>query len=238
MRRELVFTAYNRPQYLQPTVDSWNSVRKLDQWKTTFFVEPSDKLEEVNNIALSLNTQVTIEVNPERLGVLVNPWNALDTAFNNGADFVVIAEDDIVVSQDILEFFEYTAIEYETSYDVLCVNAFSSLGGGAPRDLTSERRFSPLIWGTWRHRWDLHLRDSWDKDYSSGKPDGSEAGWDWNINRILEAEQMRVIKPVQSRSNHIGVIGTHMTPDLMPTSQGADFAETRGQCRYVESDLI
>lgn len=234
MKKELVFTAFNRPEYLRQTIDSWNNVRTLSQWNATFFIEPSEKEDEIAEIAMGLNTTVTTYYNPDRLGVLINPWNALNNAFLNGADFVVLAEDDIIVSQDILEYFEFTSLEYETSYDVLAINAFSDMGGGKPGDMIETRAFSPLIWGTWHNRWEQHLRDSWDKDYSTGLPDGSQAGWDWNINRILQNEQMRIIKPLQSRSSHIGLFGTHMTPDLMPASQGVDFLETRGRARYSE----
>jgi len=234
MKTELVFTAYNRPDYLGPTVSSWNGVRNLKNWNTTFFIEPSDKQEIVGEMALALSTTVTARVNETVQGVLVNPWNALNTAFENGADFVVLAEDDVIVSQDILEMFEWTALEYQTSYKTLAINAFSDLGQGKANQLYSAGHFSPLIWGTWRDRWEEHLCDTWDKDYSTGLPDGSQAGWDWNINRILTAKDMRIIKPVQSRSNHIGLFGTHMTPDLMATSQGADFTEIRGRQRYIE----
>jgi hypothetical protein len=233
MNRELVFTTFDRPAYLQQTVTSWNNVRNLKVWNTTFFVEPSEHQDQVTSIALTLDTTVTAVLNPERLGVLVNPWNALNTAFKLGADFVVIAEDDVVISQDTLEYFEWASLEYETVYDVLAINAFSPYGG-RPNQVMRDGAFSPLIWGTWRNRWENHLRDTWDKDYSTGLPDGFQAGWDWNINRIMQANNFVTLKPYASRSNHIGLFGTHMTPDLMESSQGADFQQARGRQRYKE----
>lgn len=234
MIRELVFTAYNRPYYLQDSINTWNQVRSLKQWNATFYIEPSDITDQMVDQALRLETTTTVVVNPEKLGVLVNPWNALNNAFLNGADFVVVAEDDIAVSQDVLEYFEWASIEYEGAKNVLCVNAFSFIGG-RPNEVTQHRKFSPLVWGVWRDRWEQHLRDTWDKDYSSGKPDGSEAGWDWNINRILQNKQLNVLSPVQSRSDHLGeYAGTHMTPDLYYTSRGVDFVQVRGRSRYKE----
>lgn len=234
MRRDLVFTAYNRPEYLQPTINSWNRVRNLSQWETTFYIEPSEVQDVVVDIALALNGPVTTRINSEVLGVLVNPWNALNTSFEGGADFVVLAEDDIIVSQDTIEMFEWASVEYATSKNVMIINAFSDIGGGKPNQLTQSAHFSPLVWGVWKKHWENHLRDTWDKDYSTGNPDGSEAGWDWNINRILTQLGNTTLKPLQSRSDHIGVIGTHMTPDLMDTSKGADFQATRGRQRYNE----
>jgi hypothetical protein len=234
MRRDLVFTAYNRPDYLVPTITSWNGARNLRSWNTAFFIEPSDVQGTVADMALALDTEVTIHQNETLQGVLVNPWNAINTAFESGSDFVVLAEDDVIVSQDTLEYFEWASIEYETSHQILCVNAFSDLGGPKANQVIATGHFNPPIWGVWRNRWDQYLRDTWDKDYSTGNPDGSEAGWDWNINRIVQNHEFHVLHPVQSRSNHIGLFGTHMTPDLMETSQGVGFEQIRGRQRYIE----
>lgn len=235
MIRELVFTAYNRPHYLEQSIAYWNQARNLSSWNATFYVEPSDFTEMISDKCLELQTQTTVRVNPERLGVLVNPWEALNDAFDRGADFVVLAEDDIAVSQDVLEFFEWTSEEYATAKNVLCINAFSALGGEKANQLIRHKNFSPLVWGIWRSHWEQFLKDTWDKDYSSGNADGSEAGWDWNINRILREKDLSVISPLQSRSDHLGEYGgTHMIPELYHTSRGVDFSSERGRQRYNE----
>jgi hypothetical protein len=235
MKSEIVFTAYNRPNYFEDTVKSWNNVRGFTGIPVMVHLEPSPTAETMGNIAFKLNTSVDVFLNEERQGVLTNPWNALDGAFSRGADFVILAEDDIVVSQDILEYFEWTAIEYATAYNVLAVCAFSHVGGGKPGHVVQDDHFSPLIWGTWSDRWYRYLRDTWDKDYTSGNPDGSEAGWDWNIKRIMTENNLKVIKPLHSRSDHIGEhLGTHMTPDMFSGSRGADFSPNRGRARFLE----
>lgn len=233
MSLSLVFTAYNRPQYLIETVNSWNNTRNLRMWNATFFIEPSDQQQVVSDIAMALSTEVTTRINETVQGVLVNPWNALNTAFEGGADFVVLAEDDVVVSQDTLEYFEWASVEYQTSYNTLCLDAFSDNGTGNDNQVQASTAFSPLVWGTWRDRWENTLRDTWDKDYSTGNPDGSEAGWDWNINRIIEDQGLHVIRPVNSRSDHIGLDGgTHTTPETFVESRGAGFNAFRGRQRY------
>ncbi len=187
------------------------------------------------DLAMKLNTNVTTVINPVQLGVLVNPWNALETSFITGADFTVLAEDDVVVGQDILEFFEWSSEEYATAKKLLAVNAFSQIGGPKANQVIQAGNFSPLVWGVWKNRWEDILRATWDKDYSSGNSDGSESGWDWNINRIMQQNSYTVIKPLQSRSDHIGeYFGTHMTPDLYESSRGVDFQQVRGKQRYNE----
>lgn len=235
MKSEIVFTATNRPHYLEESINSWNGARGLSDWQATFFVEPSPIREHVIERAFNLSTTTTVVLNESRLGVLVNPWTALNTKFEEGADFVILAEDDVVVSSDILEYFQWTSEEYSGVKKILCINAFSQIGGGKQNQIVQDQRFSPLVWGIWRDRWEEHLRATWDKDYSSGNADGSEAGWDWNINRILQNKDMRILKPLQSRSDHIGELGgAHMTPDLFPSSRGVDFVQARGRSRYNE----
>lgn len=235
MRIDLAFTAYNRVNYLQESIASWNQVRWLSDWKAEFYIEPSPVVPHVLDAIADLETSVEVHLNPARLGVLVNPWTALDDRFSDGAEFVVMAEDDIVVSQDAIEFLEWSAKTYQLDESVLAINLFSKVGGGKSGDVLREPRFSPLVWGTWTDRWNRYLRDTWDKNYSSGKPDGSEAGWDWNINRILADKHMNIIKPRQSRSDHIGkYAGTHMTPDLFDSSRGVDFKQVRSWQSYVE----
>jgi hypothetical protein len=234
MRTELVFTAFDRPEYLAQTLDTWNDVRGLASIPASFFIEPSDLVDSVAELAFTLRTSTTVNINETVQGVLVNPWNALDSAFGNGAEFVILAEDDVVVSQDTLEFFNWASVEYQTT-DVLAVNACSSLGGGRDNEVYTDAGFNPLVWGTWTDRWYNVLRDTWDKDYSTGNPDGSEAGWDWNINRIIQAGDWRVVRPVNSRSNHIGEFnGTHTTPESFPGSQSISYKQIRGRQRYRE----
>jgi hypothetical protein len=199
------------------------------------FIDPSELTDQTIDAARRLNTDLLISVNKQKLGVLKNPWNALDFAFTYGADFVILAEDDVAVSQDILEYFTWASEQYAYNKEVLCVNAFSQINDGSENEVTKDHRFSPLVWGVWKDRWNNLLKDTWDKDYSTGKPDGSEAGWDWNINRIIERENMAVIKPLHSRSDHLGEYGgTHMTPNWYSTSRGTNFSQIRGQQRYSE----
>jgi hypothetical protein len=237
MRRELAFTAFNRVDYIRDVVDSWNNVRRLDNWTAHFYIEPSPVQTFVTDAANDLDTGVVAHFNENLQGVLINPWNAINNRFEDGCDFVVLAEDDVVVSSDALEYLEWASEEYKDDNEILMINLFSQMGGPKEDQVIRQGFFSPLIWGTWRNRWETILRDTWDKNYSSGNPDGSEAGWDWNINRILTAKKLQVIRPLHSRSDHIGEWGgTHMTSELFHTSRGTAFKQNRGRQVYVEVD--
>lgn len=235
MRIDLAFTAYNRVQYLQESVASWNQVRNLDSWNAHFYIEPSPVRSDITSAANDLNTNVVAHWNTERKSVLGNPWHALNDRFTDGADFVILAEDDIVVSEDIQEYFEWASNQYRDDQSILAVNAWTK-SGGKENEVFRMHYFSPLVWGVWRDRWETHLRDTWDFDYSTSNADGSQAGWDGNIWRIMQAKKLDCIQPRQSRSDHIGKFGgTHMIPEWFHLSRGEDFVKARGTQVYTES---
>lgn len=224
------FTATNRPRYFKKVIDSWNSVRGISQVSTYAHVEPTPARQEMLDIFFDIESKsATAVLNETRNGVLVNPWEALNDGFQVD-DYVILAEDDIVVSDDILEYFD-SARQLLTNKS-LGVCAFTRQGG-KPYHVERRPSFSPLVWATTKEMWEKYLKDSWDKDYSSGNPDGTCAGWDHNINRILAREEMHFITPMQSRSDHIGEIGgTHMVPELFESSRGVDFKKQREPTLY------
>ncbi len=102
MNLRLVFTAYNRPHYFAEVLDAWTRVRGFADWKPLVMLEPSDVWEQMS--ALAQGAGATVHLNPRRYGVLSNPWHALNTAFGDGADFAVLAEDDLLPGgQDVGE---------------------------------------------------------------------------------------------------------------------------------------
>jgi len=226
----LAFTAYRRPPYFERTVASWLAARERDRLAAVrVFLEPSYAREQMRRIAEPLGR---VHVNARRLGVLVSPWHALETMFGEGHEFVILAEDDIVVSDDVLEYLRWAADAFAADPGVLAVNAFSRRGGD-PYSAVLGADFSPLIWGTWRDRWANVLRDTWDKDYGSG--DGEyPGGWDWNIRRIVRRDGWEILQPCQSRSDHIGELGgAHMNPQTVESARGVAFTPHRLPGEYT-----
>lgn len=228
MRRELVFTAYNRPEYLAETIGSWNQVSNILDWDVSYLLEPSSAQEKMIEKFNGLECKSMLGVvNDHRLGVLRNPYAAMSSVFDAGNDFAVLAEDDIIVSSDILEYFEWASVYYENNPEILGVLAFSRLPEGYSEDANvvwKTEVFCPLVWGTWKDRWENLIKPNWDLDYSSGNPDGSEAGWDWNMLRLAVNNKMKFVFPEYSRSNHIGRFGgVHTSEFSFPDSQAATF---------------
>lgn len=224
----LVFTAHQRPFYLSQVMDHWLQVRGFEDWSPTMFLEPSPSQNAMTAIAKEAG--VSVRLNQQRLGVLRNPWHALEAGFISD-EFVVLAEDDVLVSDDILEYFTWAADEFRND-TVLAVCAASFRETTTPEQEHLALRHDslcPLIWGTWRNRWTHLLRDTWDFDYSSGTPEQPQSGWDWNINlRIIPDADVHIISPLASRSTHIGEhLGVHTTAETFPSSVAATFNRHR-----------
>lgn len=222
MKKALFITSYDRPDYLRETLASWESVRGLERWRVIARIEPSECSEELRGMFQSFFEKLNhpdfeIMVNPQCYGVLHHPWVGFEQLFRFH-DFVVRAEDDLVVSDDILEFFEWASEAYRDDKQVATVHVFTH-EEGVPEGTTLATGFSPWVWGTWRDRWRELLGPTWDHDYSTfnGFP-GNQSGWDWNINtRLFPAQDLRSVAPCVSRSNNIGVTGVHGTADNFVT---------------------
>lgn len=227
----LFFTAYDRSNYLSEALASWRQVRGFYDWPVVAMIEPSYSQQKMVELFEELeHPNLKIIVNPKRYGVLHHPWVGFQTLFDR-YNFVVRAEDDLIVSTDILEYFEWANQEYRNQEYISCVNAFT-FGSGDSSQIEERTLFNPLIWGTWRDRWTGFMRSTWDHDYSTnnGTP-GVQAGWDWNLNRIIPERNMKVVSPLASRVQNIGVIGTHSLPENFETA--VSFEQFRDPTTYV-----
>lgn len=216
MRKTLFITAANRPGYFRDVMNSWRKVRGFYDWKVVIRLEPSDYVPEHLAIIEELEHEhIQVIVNPQVYGVLHHPWVGFNDLFQF-SEFVVRAEDDLLVTDDILEYFEWAAEHYADDEDVAAVIGFTpaNLAGGAS-DIERTQSFSPWVWGTWQDRWDDYIRDTWDHDYSTfNEAPGYQAGWDWNLDtRVLPRLGKSCVRPYLSRVQNIGVHGVHGTPE-------------------------
>jgi len=217
LRKFLFITAANRPSYFRETMNSWRKARGFYDWNVVVRLEPSEFVEEHLAICKELeHDKLTVLVNPQVYGVLHHPWVGFNDLFKNGyIDFVVRAEDDLVVADDVLEFFDWAAERYASDSDVAAVVAYSREESTRPELVRRSEKFSPWVWGTWQDRWNQFIRDTWDHDYTTynGAP-GNQAGWDWNLDtRVLPSLHKHVISPAMSRVQNIGVWGVHGRPE-------------------------
>lgn len=215
----------DRPHYLAQSLDSWSAVRGVEDWAFVFAVEPGPHAAECSELIRHrlAACEVDVVLNPVRRGVLGNPHFVLGLGFER-SEFVVLAEEDVLASNDVLEFFAYGNAAFSDDADVLavCASGLDTAPSASPAAWSRVCDFRPLVWATWRDRWEDVLRDTWDLDYTSG-PTRDESGWDWNIGRLLESRGMHCVFPDVSRSLHIGKHGVHMLPELFELSQARSY---------------
>lgn len=233
----IFLTAYDRPNYLQQALDTWGRVRGLRDWELVFRIDPGtyhDRIADMCRgfIVGSRHPNAWVVVNNRTLGVLHHPYVGFSELFVEH-DFVIRAEDDLLVSDDLLEYFSWAEQTYRHRKGVATIHGHSR-GRGHDDDVITAPEFNPLIWGTWRSLWMTTIGPLWDHDYSTfnGYP-GNQSGWDWNLNtRLFPKYGYQGVYPTNSRVQNIGVIGTHSTPENFEESPS--FRETYGEVVYRE----
>lgn len=231
----VVITVCNRPFYMKEVLDAWQEVRGIENWRFIFMVEPTPNTQaQVSIIQSFRHPQKEIVFNPVLLGVLKNPWEGLNKSFSRGAGFTVLAEEDLVPSTDILEYFEWAKAEARNRTEVLavCTRPYKSETDSPVREVFEQDRFHVHIWGTWKDRWDVLLRDTWDKNYSTGGP--ADSGWDWNIDSRLIPQYKKVcLFPAASRTQNMGkFMGVHQQPNDFESTLSPSFVRERPPTTY------
>lgn len=218
MTHALFFTAYDRADYLRQTLSSWRNVRGLDRWHIVARVEPGPRAEDMcTQFRIFFETMgltdTEIIVNPTVYGVLHHPYVGFSELFQD-YDFVVRTEDDLIVSDDILEYFEWAEETYRRRRDIATIHGFSR-GVGENDEIYTIPEFNPWVWGTWKSLWMTTIGPLWDHNYSTfNRFPGFQSGWDWNLNtRLFPKYGYRGVYPLNSRVDNIGVYGVHGSPD-------------------------
>jgi len=228
----VAITVNNRPEYLARVLDSWRQVRGIQDVYMVFQVEP-DSPECLKMCQEAPFLRRWIVQNRERFGALGNPYKALETGFSLDADFVILGEDDSIVTADILEFFSWAAVVYDPKEipddGALTVCSFKQRTLSNYRWVVRRKFFASVVWGTWRSRWEETIAPSWSFDYSPA--------WDKHLLDLAESDQFYCVFPAVSRSQHIGKFGgTHMNPEHFDELQADEVHDGR-PTTYEEVDV-
>lgn len=136
------------------------------------------------------------------MGCTANTRSALEHGFRQSS-FTVVAEEDIEVADDTLEYFTWARDSYAGDGQVLaaCANSVEH-GDGSDGSVLRAQWFSPLVWGTWRDRWEQVIAPAWTTDFH---------GWDGTLRTIVAEQDKRCVFPACSRALHFGEKST-LTP--------------------------
>lgn len=233
----VVFTvSCQRRAYLDRALRSWKQARGIEYASMALSLEhylpfrkgeaePAAREREFDGFEAQLGQlfpQAQVSRNSTRLHILGNTRKAMDLGFATGASFVICAEEDIEVSDDVLEYFAWARDRYRRDGNVLAVCAHSVASQATAADVVRVPWFTPLVWGTWHDRWAQLMVPAW------RPPDGLPQGWDYCIRKLVEARGMSCIYPALSRAQHFGRTST--TTAGSPVT-GANYFHDRSQSR-------
>ncbi len=246
-------TCWRRPHYLETTLDAWSKVKGLHSVQSfTMAIGRSELRPELIKVVEAAEQKFgkTINILDDSDRATQSPAmhtaiaEAADHAFQNpDTDFFIIAEEDLLVSDDILLYMAW-AQQYRDDPRVLYVCSHNPGGQGwddpagindGEADQNAVRLlpyFQAWVCGTWRDRWENVLRPKWDWDSSRS------GGWDWNIqSRIIPDGNYVCAVPDASRCQNFGEHGGYYAhAELFPGTQSKSFRASRApeECAYRE----
>jgi len=203
-----------RQKYLRQALDSWAKVRGIGRAQLVFCVEPSSSfpVAEFTSWAEAQFPGSLVIPNPEVLGIVKNTAQAFEAAFHLGARLGVMAEEDLVVSTDILDYLHWAAETYQDDSQVAAVcSHVKASKGGDPHHAVRVPWFNPLVCGTWKDRWENVWKPGW-RNWEAGAPDNS--AWDNNLRNVIGAAAKVSVFPALSRVLHVGEFSTTYGPTL------------------------
>lgn len=249
MRVGLMLTACKRPYYAEPVLRSWaaaDGANDLCGMAVALGRSPKEAgmLSLIRGLAPGAHIYLDSPQAAASNGMHRAIAEATTRAFREfDADFMILSEEDLQVSSDVIRYFQWAADRFAGDDRVLAVCSHSPGGQGwddgpcddegADQEAVRLRPyFQAWCWGTWRDRWKGELEHRWDRDCDSGGP--MDSGWDWHLaTRILPATGMLCVIPDASRCQNIGELeGWAATPQSHARAQSASFREVRDNPVY------
>lgn len=194
------------------TFQSWVRVRGIKDWKVMCII-PEGSDPELDYQARMHFRNVFVYYEPSLPKGTLEP-RTLDMLLKEPNSFVACANYWSVVTNDILEYFQWCDKVGRTKEGCVAVTSYVKEDYGQPEDVEFKQEFFPFVWGTWSDRWNNYVGSRWNpiSEYplNSGLSDGG-------INRMLKKTGNTVIGPKYGRSFPIYAdLDTPRTPDITP----------------------
>ena len=202
-RPVIAFTVCDRVRTWRGFSKSGRDVRGIADAHLIFRCEPGCDEAVALCRAVDFAAETTVTINPQRYGVLGNPWHALNDGFAL-SDFAILAEEDLIVAPDVLEYFAWCRDRYRDDPRVLGITTHQyleqpgGLAGVMPQRFDQDPDPHLWVWGTWRNWWEGFIRDT-------GTLRTGRADWTGTCSgHWIQARGMRLMAPCLSRSQHVG----------------------------------
>lgn len=179
----------NRPKYSKACIDAMKQSIGIENYHVLFYVEPVN--DEVIDIIRSCDLDKTVVVNSHVNGININQKQCGLHAFLL-SNYVILIEDDVLISKDALQFFEFANERYKNDLGV-----FSVTGYNREYTLPSPKDYYTVFRRKWYHPWGVA---AWRRS------------WNYLLNRNWKGSDLDItgydcyeIYPVLSRCQNIGI---------------------------------
>lgn len=226
---------FNRPHYLKRVIDSLKTCDGIGNYTLVAGCEPG--FIECVNIVKSADKfmNVEININETKLGCNDNTKRNVKRGFDK-SDFVIILEDDLIVSWDFLRYMEWGLQTYVDDPEIWNITSSREAHSPIPanqRDpgaVVRNAHFTSIGWATWKDRFDFFYQRWQDGDEPKTR------GWDFQCTDARKAWGGKQIRPWISRTHHIGETGLHVNPKSGWTKSYSHdiFMEERYEGDYTE----
>jgi len=219
----LVVSGFKRPDYLKRSLTSWLKARGSADLRRVVVALGNSDMEAAQRkmiaaVGKKFGKDIEIRMDSPACALVPGAHRAYAEAANYifsdpEIGFLIFGEEDIVVSDDVLEYFSWG--RRVSAGQALAVVAHNARGNGwqrpvqvddAKADQSAVRlieSFSPWGWGTWRDVWTDIIEPEWDYDCNKGALP-TQHGCDWQVQRLLKQQGIPVLVPDASRSQNIG----------------------------------
>ena len=236
MKINIAISAYNRPEYSRRSLAAIMGAKGYSPEKYAIYCSiDCDENGQTNDEVFALYARYgfTHSITTKKLGCNYNVKRALEIAWRDNPDFVLLIEDDVIISEDALLYVEWGAEKYKNDHSFRTIGLWKSKDGwDFNKPLTKsilfrideQNWFTCWGWGTWKDRWEEMLAT-----WTTGN-DSHNTSWDVVLYSHLGNRKEAV--PAISRAYNCGELnGTHRGREW-PGITSAGLVDPDGDINY------
>lgn len=214
--KTLSMTVFNRPDYLERTLESLskNDLRNYD----LFYIGIEPVNEKCFKIVEQINFIPTeIILNERVLGVRRNPFNLLSKLFDEGSEFNVYLEDDVLLSPDAFMLADFHYSHFKNKEDTYLLCSFYNYLNKELFEKSKVFAYDNMVsigFSLFRESWEKWIKPYWFDDNISRAVKIKGLGWDWSLRAVMKKFKLKTLSPCLPRSFHIGEKGTFCNPKV------------------------
>lgn len=239
MKINIAISAYNRPEYLQRCISALYGAKGFSSKKYSIFCamdcyENGSFNQEVFDVFTSYNLFPYIM--EEKSGCNYTIKKTLELAWDDNPDFVLMIEDDIIISDDALQYIEWAAEKYKNDPSVRTIGLWGHDDQPSlpvsPKDhgkVMRQNYFTCWGWGTWKDRWE-GMKATW----TTGD-DSHNTSWDVVMSSHL-GERVEIL-PAIARAYNCGENGGTHRGRAWPGIVASGLVDPDGEITYWEKEI-